>query len=120
MSGLRLVGPTWYLASYLDINKRKIIFPLESLFLLFAQGEIMDTPPLPIPEYRIERHRYGWMVFGPVPVRDLPALTRLVDDTEGLADGLIAKYYKATLVLASKADSDAWREELNLRGNANV
>lgn len=59
--------------------------------------------------YQVHRHRYGWLVFGAVPVGDLATLCRLVPG-EQLHDQRVADYYHAAMALCSEADSVLWRK----------
>lgn len=59
--------------------------------------------------YQVHRHRYGWLVFGAVPVGDFPTLFRLVPGDQ-LHDQRIAEYYQASLALVTEADSVLWRK----------
>lgn len=62
--------------------------------------------------YQIHRHRFGWLVFGAVPVSELATLMRLVPGQEDVHDQRIADYYQATLAICSVADSHEWRRLL--------
>lgn len=63
--------------------------------------------------YTVHRHRFGWLVFGNVPVADMAALCRLVVG-EQVHDQRIADYYQATLALVTVEDSVRWRQLVGL------
>lgn len=63
-------------------------------------------------QYQIHRHRFGWLVFGSVPLSELTTLMRLAPGEDDIHDQLVAKHYSATLAICSVSDSIKWRELL--------
>lgn len=68
--------------------------------------------------YSVDKHRYGVIVTGPVPISHFCGLVKIFEaDGLDLLDTGIASHIGATIVATSKAASDAWRNDLGIKND---
>lgn len=66
--------------------------------------------------YRVERRKYGILVFGPIPIGDMIALVGgWKDDGYDIVATRIAAKLGATLAVCAAGDVTAWEAEIGVR-----
>jgi hypothetical protein len=70
--------------------------------------------------YRVERHKHGIVVIGPVPVDDMCHLLKgwAADDRYDLVDAAVAQHFGASMAVTTKEGSKIWRRELGIAEDA--
>lgn len=67
-------------------------------------------------QYTVRHHKYGTLIFGPIPLFDCIVLTKAFGEEYGydLCDAVISQRYRATVCLTNLVNSNLWRIDLEL------
>ena len=64
-------------------------------------------------QYRIEKHQYGWLIFGDkIPVNEYAELCKLAGDGSVISPGIASAMKAHTALCANNQDEQAWRDEI--------
>lgn len=64
-------------------------------------------------QYRIEKHKYGWLIYGSaIPVDDFTEICKLAGKRGVMSPGIASAMSAHTALCANDSNEKAWREEI--------